>query len=217
MYPTDPFEADDDVRFWRNVVLIFVAAFIAAVVIICLLYPRPSSALGGGPGRTLEQRVEVLSQKAEALSYLYEEDILLAEEYRRLGGIAKIHNPNLTAAEVYEIGRAVHTHSEAAGLTPHLILAVLIVESRGDIYAVSPKGALGLMQVMPWWFAELGIEGDPFVIDTNVEAGVKILSANIERWGFEEGVHRYFWGTKETSSKEYLAKVLKTMEEIKHG
>src|SRR4051812_31328122 len=46
-----------------------------------------------------------------------------------------------------------------AGLDPHLVLAVIDVESRFRKYAVSKSGARGLMQVMPFWVREIGAPG----------------------------------------------------------
>ena len=43
-----------------------------------------------------------------------------------------------------------------AGLDPHLVLAVIEVESHFRKYAVSKAGARGFMQVMPFWVRELG-------------------------------------------------------------
>ena len=42
-------------------------------------------------------------------------------------------------------------------MPPELVLAVMDVESRFDRYAVSSAGAVGLMQVMPFWPSELGM------------------------------------------------------------
>ena len=50
--------------------------------------------------------------------------------------------------------RLLHTileESRAAGLNPQLVLAVIDVESSFNRQAVSKSGALGLMQVMPFW------------------------------------------------------------------
>ncbi len=46
----------------------------------------------------------------------------------------------------------------AAVLPPGLVLAVLEVESRFDRWAVSGTGAVGLMQVMPFWPEQLGMQ-----------------------------------------------------------
>jgi soluble lytic murein transglycosylase-like protein len=47
-------------------------------------------------------------------------------------------------------------------LTPELVLAVIDVESRFNRYAVSSAGAVGLMQVMPFWPRQLGVQNRLF-------------------------------------------------------
>ena len=58
---------------------------------------------------------------------------------------------------------------------PSLVKAVIGAESDYNPEAVSPKGALGLMQLMPAVADELGVE-DPFSPEQNVEAGTSLLS-----------------------------------------
>ena len=63
-----------------------------------------------------------------------------------------------------------------AGLDPQLVLAVMDVESHFRKYAVSKAGARGLMQVMPFWIALIGVPGqDLFVERTNLRYGCTIL------------------------------------------
>ncbi len=123
-------------------------------------------------------------------------------------------NPSLTSTEADDIGRAVLKYSGEYGLSPRLIVAVIKVESSGRVSAVSPKGAEGLMQVMPFWKKELGIEGTLFDIDTNIGAGSHILAHYINRYGFEEGIARYYRGTLPVSGDAYIGKVQKAMESI---
>jgi soluble lytic murein transglycosylase-like protein len=69
-----------------------------------------------------------------------------------------------------------------AGLDPHLVLAVVDVESRFRKYAVSPAGARGLMQVMPFWVREIGEPGhNLFHERTNLRYGCTILRHYLDR------------------------------------
>lgn len=71
---------------------------------------------------------------------------------------------------------------------PHtLIRAVIAVESGGAVYAVSPKGAMGLMQLMPRTWAELraryALGRDPFDPCDNIFAGTAYLRELLDRYG----------------------------------
>ncbi|UHD47708.1 lytic transglycosylase domain-containing protein [Aureimonas altamirensis] len=67
------------------------------------------------------------------------------------------------------------------------IRAVLRAESAGDMRAVSPAGAIGLMQIMPDTWAELrlryGFGGDPFDPRDNILAGAAYLREMLDRYG----------------------------------
>jgi soluble lytic murein transglycosylase-like protein len=69
-----------------------------------------------------------------------------------------------------------------AGLDPHLVLAVIDVESKFRKYAVSRAGARGLMQVMPFWVKELGEPShNLFHERTNLRYGCVILRHYLDR------------------------------------
>ena len=79
------------------------------------------------------------------------------------------------------VARAILEEAERAGLAPLLVLAVIHVESRYDPHAVSPVGAVGLMQVMgPTFRAEVAGRVDPFDPVANVRAGVRYLGRLID-------------------------------------
>jgi soluble lytic murein transglycosylase-like protein len=63
----------------------------------------------------------------------------------------------------------------ALQLPPDLILALIEVESRFDRWAVSPAGAVGLMQVMPFWPRELGVQNQLVRTEPNIRIGCEIL------------------------------------------
>jgi soluble lytic murein transglycosylase-like protein len=60
-------------------------------------------------------------------------------------------------------------------IPPDLVLALMEVESRFDRYAVSPAGAVGLMQVMPFWPRELGVQNQLIKVAPNIRMGCEIL------------------------------------------
>jgi len=69
-----------------------------------------------------------------------------------------------------------------AGLDPHLVLAVIDVESKFRKYAVSKSGARGLMQVMPFWVKEIGEPGhNLFQERVNLRYGCTILRHYLDR------------------------------------
>src|SRR5215813_10306003 len=69
----------------------------------------------------------------------------------------------------------IHTTAQRAGLEPALIKAVIQCESRFNPLAQSPRGAQGLMQLMPATQTLLGVR-DAFDPQDNVEAGVAYLA-----------------------------------------
>jgi hypothetical protein len=60
-------------------------------------------------------------------------------------------------------------------LPPDLVLALIEVESRFDPWAVSPAGAVGLMQVMPFWPRQLGVQNELVRVAPNIRIGCEIL------------------------------------------
>jgi soluble lytic murein transglycosylase-like protein len=61
-------------------------------------------------------------------------------------------------------------------LPPGLVMALIHVESRFDRYAVSSAGAVGLMQVMPFWPTQLGMQRNELIrIPQNIRMGCAIL------------------------------------------
>ncbi len=73
------------------------------------------------------------------------------------------------------------------GMPASWIKAVMQAESRGDVRAVSPKGAMGLMQIMPQTWADLrsryGLGANPFDPHDNILAGAGYLRELHDRYG----------------------------------
>jgi soluble lytic murein transglycosylase-like protein len=104
-------------------------------------------------------------------------------------------------------------------LDPVLLTAVAQVESSLDPTAISPKGAQGLLQLMPATAARFGVD-DAFDVQQNVEAGARYLSWLLERYdgetelalaGYNAGeaaVDRYDGVPPYPETQAYVARVL---------
>ncbi|HOC16876.1 MAG TPA: lytic transglycosylase domain-containing protein [Vicinamibacterales bacterium] len=76
-------------------------------------------------------------------------------------------------------------YAEAQGIRPDLVRAVVQVESGYNPRALSPKGAMGLMQLMPDTAAALGVKR-PFDPEENVRGGVAYLRHLLDRFNGNE-------------------------------
>jgi soluble lytic murein transglycosylase-like protein len=85
-------------------------------------------------------------------------------------------------AERAELLHHVHCEARRLKLPPGLVMAVIDTESRFDRWAVSSAGAVGLMQVMPFWPKQLGMTNAQLVrIPQNVRMGCTILKFYLDR------------------------------------
>ena len=93
-----------------------------------------------------------------------------------------------------ELLRAVHYEATRAGLDPQLVLGLIQVESGFKKYALSPVGARGYMQVMPFWERLIGNqETNLFHMRTNLRFGCTILRhyLDIEKGDLFRALGRY--------------------------
>jgi soluble lytic murein transglycosylase-like protein len=76
-------------------------------------------------------------------------------------------------------------HSQRIGVRPSLVRAVVQVESGFNPAAYSPKGAMGLMQLMPATARQFGVR-NAFNPEENVRAGTTYLRQLLDRYGDNE-------------------------------
>lgn len=105
-------------------------------------------------------------------------------------------------------------------LDPDFVSSVIKAESNFKARAVSPKGAQGLMQLMPATAAQLGVT-DPFDPKANVEAGTAHLNALLEKYhddpvkalaAYNAGAHRvkqYHGVPPYYETRAYIAKIVR--------
>lgn len=128
--------------------------------------------LGGGAMRVPESRIE----NWEAIGH-YVPPAPLAEPSAEPSEAAWRH----TAGEFADfIGDAAQRHA----VDPALLTAMVHVESAFDPRAVSPKGAQGLLQLMPATADRFGVR-DPFDARQNVDGGAAYMSWLLERFDGE--------------------------------
>ena len=72
----------------------------------------------------------------------------------------------------------------SSALEPNLLRAVIVVESGFNSRAVSKRGAIGLMQLMPATASRFGVS-NPFDARQNVHAGARYLKFLIDRFGHD--------------------------------
>jgi hypothetical protein len=125
----------------------------------------------------------------------------------------------LKAFEVGETRRerivpAIMHSSRKHDLDARLVASVIIVESRGNPFAISPSDAVGVMQIhVPTWASVVDNEGiNLFKVEDNVDFGVRILKSYVARHGRDQGVMRYIgWRSGDPESIQnaegYLRKV----------
>ena len=148
------------------------------IVILPALVCLASAAAWAAPAPDPELR-EVLREAASDTTSFddrFDAEVWLTDMSRRLE--RQLKDPQ----ERIKLLTLVHLEASRADLPPELILAVIEVESNFDRYAISVAGALGLMQIMPFWLDEIGRPNDNLLhTDTNLRYGCTILRFYLDK------------------------------------
>jgi soluble lytic murein transglycosylase len=72
------------------------------------------------------------------------------KELVKIYSIVSHHRPDISETEAWQLSELILDESSGYGLDPMLVLAVIDVESKFQYEAVSPAGARGIMQILPY-------------------------------------------------------------------
>ncbi|MEW6570149.1 MAG: transglycosylase SLT domain-containing protein [Nitrospirota bacterium] len=144
-------------------------------------------------------------------------DKVIKEKSATSPSLIRSSSPRLQNSAHYT--EIVHEKAALYDLDPSLIKAVIKIESNWDCRAVSRKGAMGLMQLMPSTAVEMNVR-DPFDPEENIEGGVKYLKYLLERFqgdltlalaAYNAGpktVEKFGYIPPIAETKQYVSKVL---------
>ena len=90
--------------------------------------------------------------------------------------------PDIELGLARSIARQTQRYAALYKRDPDLVLSIIAEESRFDPNAVSPMGAVGLMQVMPQWEKVLGIAGSLKEPEVSIKYGLQVLGFYMEMY-----------------------------------
>ncbi len=145
------------------------------LTVMSIAWPAFAS-LRQAPEPELRDLMQRTVAQAESFADRFDAEVWLLDMSTRL----KRYVPD--AQERLTLLRLVHQEASKAGLKPDLVLALIHAESHFDRFAISSVGAQGMMQIMPFWKAELGRPQDNLTDNaTNLRYGCTILSYYLKK------------------------------------
>jgi soluble lytic murein transglycosylase-like protein len=138
----------------------------------------------------LKQLLQKIIGSSDCFTDKYEAEVWYKSMEPRLARFVPTHEARVEILD--------HVYCEAKRdptlkIPPDLVLALMEVESRFDRWAVSPAGAVGLMQVMPFWPRELGVQNQLVKVAPNIRMGCEILRyyLRVEHHNWTQALARY--------------------------
>jgi soluble lytic murein transglycosylase-like protein len=174
-------------------------AGVAVVAVMLFGFPKPGAS-GSVPAFPRQEVV------AEMSGPMIEAEITSMNAFLKLHQVNETNRPRLAESIV--------NSARKHGLNPRLLASIVVVESRGNPFAISGQDAVGIMQIhLPTWGLTADRENINLLkIEDNIDFGARILKDYVQRFGVSEGIRRYNgfipgepdW---EKSSQEYLDRV----------
>jgi len=156
--------------------------------------------------RKLQADMAVVRDKVDREIELREE---LFPQLKKSAALLRKYNPRLDLQTALAYAYKIYQCSDTE-VSMDILTALIVVESNAQVNAMSPRGALGLTQVMPGlWNCDRSMLVDPY---KNIEIGASILRNYIRRHGLVGGLSAYNSG-KNNRSLPYAHKVLGVAEQ----
>ena len=131
---------------------------------------KAQSSFPAEPDPLLISALKTAASAAQSFDNAYDAEVWLVAKDRPLANIIKDPQQRLNLLKL------IHAEASLAQLQPEVVLALIEVESRFDSYAISSAGAMGMMQIMPFWKKEIGRPNDNLIdTQTNLRYGCTIL------------------------------------------
>ena len=176
------------------------------ILMVCLLAAVPAHAKKlSKPDPELVALVQQAEADQSDFTDKYDAEVWLTDMSLRLTPL--VPDP----AQRLRLLKLIHAEASRAQVPPQLVLALIQVESKFDPYAVSNAGAVGLMQIMPFWLKLIGRTDDSLVhAQTNLRMGCTILKYYLQRshGDIREALQRY---NGATVGIDYSDSVLKAL------
>lgn len=175
--------------------------------------PEPSAAAAPAPSISAESVATIKTASAKPVVNMPLPTPLVLQPV----SMSKMTPPPRLVLDLDQVVREASTKNR---LDPDFVSSVIKAESNFKTHAVSRKGALGLMQLMPSTAAQLGLS-DPFDPRANVEAGAAHLSALLDRYhndpikalaAYNAGAHRvkqYNGVPPYRETRDYINKIVR--------
>ena len=166
----------------------FLAATLSAALGVAHAGAQREEALSASVRASLQKALADTAVTRTAFRNPADEQAWLNEMSRRLAH--RIPNES----ERMEFLTTLHWEACRAGVDPQLMLGLIQVESGFRKYAVSPVGARGFTQVMPFWIKNIGTpDQNLFQLRTNLRYGALILRhyIDIEKGDLYRALGRY--------------------------
>lgn len=138
---------------------------------------RQASEIGVRVGELADQSVAIKAEASQLRQYVESSS---AEQVIFLKIL--VLKPDVEVGLARAIAKHAHHYGALYKRDPDLVLAIIAEESRFNPNAVSPVGAVGLMQVMPQWEKVLGISGSLKDPEVSIKYGLEVLGFYLEMY-----------------------------------